>query len=147
MIGQTEYAQLTMLLLLSLTNLTLLPAIMLALYRRHYTECLVYWLTLVSGCLHHLCQHSSQLSPLCSHHRSALLYSDTMSQLLSVWVTVLSMAYSPDSLRSVLHITGGVAIAIATRIQHEMVMKTKKRVRTLKYFPSLLHVWLLVVWW
>ena len=108
-----------MTLILSVTNLSLLPAIMLSLYRRHYTECLVYWAQLVAGSLHHACV--SGPAGLCGGHSALLLYADSVTELLSVWVTVLAMAYLPHSLRSVLHITGGLVITTLARLQHGMV--------------------------
>ena len=89
-----------------------------SLIRKHYTECVVYWSQLVAGSLHHACVSSAGL---CGAHTGLLLYSDTVTELLSVWVTVLAMAYLPHSLRSVLHITGGLVITTLARLHHGMV--------------------------
>ena len=119
-LAESDYTQLTVTLILSITNLSLLPAIMLSLYRKHYTECMVYWCQLVAGCIHHACVDS--VYSVCLGHSSLLHYADMLSDQLSVWVTVLSMAYLPHSLRSVLHITGGVTIATAAHFQHNLVI-------------------------
>ena len=89
------------------------------LIRKHYTECVVYWGQLVAGSLHHACV--SGPASLCGAHTALLLYSDSLTELLSVWVTVLAMAYLPHSLRSVLHITGGLVITTLARLHHGMV--------------------------
>ena len=117
--AESDYTQLTVRLILSITNLSLLPGIMLSVYRKHYTESLVYWCQLVAGCLHHACQEAG-LS-LCAGHSSLLQYSDCLTQLLSIWVTLLAMAHLPQSLRSILHITGGLTLATLSHIQYPMV--------------------------
>ena len=42
-------------LLLTTSNLAMLPAIMLAAYRGHYAECIVFTAHLIASCLHHAC--------------------------------------------------------------------------------------------
>ena len=59
--AESDYSQLTRSLVVTITSLALLPATMLALYRQHYTECGVYWLQLVSSCLHHACRQQVTL--------------------------------------------------------------------------------------
>ena len=121
----SDYTQLTARLVLVLTNLSMVPATMLSLYRsveqlevslprqysqysrirrRHYTECLVYWLQLVAASLHQACAGPGGAGA-CLGHASTLRYSDTLASLLAVWVTVLAMAHLPPSLRSVIHPT------------------------------------------
>ena len=121
--AESDYTQLTVRLILSITNLSLLPAIMLAVYRRHYTESLVYWSHLVAGCLHHACQETALA--LCAGHSAVLQYSNTVTHLLSVWVTLLAMAHLPQSLRSILHITGGLALATVSHLQYSLVSQLK----------------------
>ena len=117
--AQSDYSQLTVTLVLSVTNLSLLPVIMLSLYRRHYTECVVYWVQLVAGCLHHAC--AGLTTTRCAGHSALLAYTDTLAELVSLWVTVLAMAYLPHNLRSVLHITGGLVIATLAHLQHSLI--------------------------
>ena len=90
---------------------------MLSLYRRHYTESSVYWLQLVAGCLQHACQGRG-LSPL-------LQYSSSLTQLLSIWVTILAMANLNINLRSILHITAGLVLATITHFNITMVRLSK----------------------
>ena len=42
-------------LLLTTSNLAMLPAIMLAAYRGHYAECVVFTAHLIASCLYHAC--------------------------------------------------------------------------------------------
>ena len=42
-------------LLLTTSNLAMLPAIMLAAYRGHYAECIVFTAHLIASCLYHAC--------------------------------------------------------------------------------------------
>ena len=111
--AQSDYTQLTVRLILTITNLALVPAIMLSLYRRHYTESAVYWCQLVAGCLHHASQGQG-VSPL-------LQYSQSLTQLLSIWVTILAMAHLNNNLRSILHITAGLVLATINHFDITMV--------------------------
>ena len=115
--AQSDYTQLTVRLILTITNLSLLPAIMLSLYRKHYTESAVYWCQLVAGCLHHATRGGG-LSPL-------LQYSQALTQLLSIWVTILAMAHLNINLRSILHITAGLVLATITHFNFTMVRSSK----------------------
>ena len=96
----------------------------------------MYWLQLVAASLHQACAGPGGAGA-CLGHASTLRYSDTLTSLLAVWVTVLAMAHLPPSLRSanhptylhtylhistrvspprsVLHLTGGVTIAAAAQ--------------------------------
>ena len=118
--AESDYTQLTIRLILSITNLSLLPGIMLSVYRRHYTESLVYWCHLLAGCLHHACQEAAGLS-LCAGHSALLQYADTVTHLVTIWVTLLAMAHLPQSLRSILHITGGLVLVTISHFQYSMV--------------------------
>ena len=115
--AQSDYTQLTVRLILTITNLALLPAIMLSLYRRHYTESSVYWCQLVTGCLHHASQGAG--------HSPLLQYSHSLTQLLSIWVTILAMAHLNINLRSILHITAGLVLATITHFNITMVRLSK----------------------
>ena len=147
----SDYTQLTARLVLVLTNLSLVPATMLSLYRsveqlevsltqysqysrihrRHYTECLVYWLQLVAASLHQACAGPGGAGA-CLGHASTLRYSDTLASLLAVWVTVLAMAHLPPSLRSANHqpldiyIYNHIYTYIYTHIYTHRVSQTQK---------------------
>ena len=64
----------------------------------------MYWLQLVAASLHQACAGPGGAGA-CLGHASTLRYSDTLTSLLAVWVTVLAMAHLPPSLRSANHPT------------------------------------------
>ena len=111
--AESDYQLLTATLLLTTTNLAMLPAIMLALYRAHYAESVVYFSHLVSSCLHHAC--AQDVYSVCVLHATVLHFGDVFTDILSTWVTLLAMASLPPPVRSVLHMMGAIAVAVAVK--------------------------------
>lgn len=109
--AESDYQLLSSTLLLTTTNLAMLPAIMLALYRAHYSESVVYFSHLVSSCLHHAC--AQDVYSVCVLHATVLHFCDVLTDILSMWVTLLAMACLPHQVRSVLHMVGTIAVAMA----------------------------------
>ena len=109
--AESDYQLLSSTLLLTTTNLSMLPAIMLALYRAHYSESVVYFSHLVSSCLHHAC--AQDVYSVCVLHATTLHFCDVLTDVLSMWVTLLAMACLPPQVRSVLHMVGTIAVAMA----------------------------------
>ncbi|XP_077500137.1 post-GPI attachment to proteins factor 6-like isoform X3 [Amblyomma americanum] len=105
------YHMLTELLLLTLSNLFLLPAIALAFYRGHYLEGLVYLTTMCASALYHACDAS--LSPICVLRPSVLQYCDFLTAVVSLWVTLLCLAEVSVPLRTLVSTFGTLCIAIA----------------------------------
>ena len=102
--AESDYQLLTATLLLTTTNLAMLPAIMLALYRAHYAESVVYFSHLVYSCLHHAC--AQYVYSVCVLHVTVLHFCDVFTDILTTWVTLLAMASLPHHVRSVLHMMG-----------------------------------------
>jgi len=111
--AESDYQLLTATLLLTTTNLAMLPAIMLALYRAHYAESVVYFSHLVSSCLYHAC--AQDVYSVCVLHVTVLRFCDVFSDILSTWVTLLAMASLPHTVRSVLHMIGAIGVALAVK--------------------------------
>ena len=111
--AESDYQLLTATLLLTTTNLAMLPAIMLALYRAHYSESVVYFSHLVSSCLHHAC--AGDVYSVCVLHATVLHFCDVFTAILSLWVTLLAMASLPHQVRSVLHIMGVIVVVLAVK--------------------------------
>lgn len=107
-----HYSQMLVeLLLLTLSNLFLVPAIVLALYRRHVLEGLVYFTTMCASAFYHACD--ADLSPVCVLRPSVLQYCDFLTAVVSLWVTLLCLAEVPTPLRTLVSTFGTLLIAIA----------------------------------
>ncbi|XP_018027071.1 uncharacterized protein LOC108682421 isoform X2 [Hyalella azteca] len=97
-------------LLLTLSNLAFVPAVLLAIYRHHYTEGLVYCFTMCFSTFYHACDQ--QVYSWCIMRASVLQFCDFYSAILAFWVTLIAMAELPFTLYSVLHMTGAIMVAM-----------------------------------
>ena len=102
--AEPDYRVLMATLLLTTTNLAMLPTLMLAAYRAHYAESVVYASHIIFSSLYHAC--AGQIYSLCVLNVSILGFSDIFTDILATWVTLLAMAPLPSSVRSVLHVMG-----------------------------------------
>ena len=117
--AQSDYQMLVATLLLTTTNLAMLPALMLAAYRAHYAESVVYASHLISSCLYHAC--AQDIYSVCLLHVTVLHFCDVFTDILTTWVTLLAMASLPHPVRSVLHLlgaTGMIGIQTVSQIAH-----------------------------
>ncbi|KAM7286844.1 transmembrane protein 8B isoform X2 [Ixodes scapularis] len=99
------------LLLLTLSNLFFLPAILLAVIRRHFLEALVYTATMFSSAFYHACD--ADLSVICVLRPSVLQYCDFLTATVSLWVTLLCLADLSAPARTLVSTFGVLCIAIA----------------------------------
>ena len=109
-------------LLLTLSNLFFLPAVILALYYRLYTESLIYAATMFFSTFYHTCDQEMNLKHLPvtlekSCHalyvsKEVLQFCDFFCAILSFWVTIISMAKLPEKVVSFLHMFGVLLVAI-----------------------------------
>jgi len=109
-------------LLLTLSNLFFLPAVILALYYRLYTEALIYAATMFFSTFYHTCDqemnHKHLPAPLESachalyNSKEVLQFCDFFCAILSFWVTIISMAKLPEQLVSFLHMLGVLLVSI-----------------------------------
>ncbi|XP_033222344.1 post-GPI attachment to proteins factor 6-like [Belonocnema kinseyi] len=106
-----ESSVLLMTLLLTLSNAVFLPAIILALKRKLYTESLVYLATMLFSTFYHACDQ--QFLTYCIAKYEVLQYSDFFSSILSFWVTLVSMAQLPTRFLSVCYMFGALIIAFS----------------------------------
>ncbi|XP_043483098.1 post-GPI attachment to proteins factor 6-like isoform X3 [Leptopilina heterotoma] len=104
-----ESSVLLMTLLLTLSNAFFLPAIVLAIKRKLYTEGLVYLFTMMFSTFYHACDQ--QFLTYCIAKYEVLQFSDFFSSILSFWVTLVSMAQLPTRFLSVCHMFGALIIA------------------------------------
>ena len=110
---------------------------MLALYRAHYSESVVYFSHLVSSCLYHAC--AQDIYSVCVLPMTVLHFCDVFTDILSTWVTLLAMAALPMPVRSVLHLVGTIAVVVAAKQDSSA---------PLTYLaPALLGVFILLVSW
>ena len=109
-------------LLLTLSNLFFLPAVILALYYRLYTEALIYGATMFFSTFYHTCDQEMNhkhlpdaLERACHalyNSKEVLQFCDFFCAILSFWVTIISMAKLPEQLVSFLHMLGVLLVSI-----------------------------------
>jgi len=113
-----------------------IPAVILAAYRKHFTEALVYLTTMTSSAvsyyyfiifitsiilnyvyfqLYHACD-SDYPQSYCVINVNVLQFGDFYSAILAFWVTLVTLANMPDSCRMFFHLFGGIIIAFAVEI-------------------------------
>ena len=113
--AEPDYQVLMATLLLTTTNLAMLPALMLAAYRAHYAESVVYASHIIFSSLYHAC--AGHIYSLCILNATILRFSDIFTNILATWVTLLAIAPLPSSVRSVLHVLGATGMdSLITRI-------------------------------
>ncbi|XP_064467289.1 post-GPI attachment to proteins factor 6-like isoform X2 [Ornithodoros turicata] len=106
-LGHTDL--LVRLLLLTLSNLVMIPAMVLAYVRHHYLECVVYTAAMLASTFYHMCD--AELSPLCVVPLEVLQFWDFMLAIAAFWITLLAIAKVPEKVRSVSATLGVLAIA------------------------------------
>uniref|UniRef100_A0A6A7G2I8 Transmembrane protein 8B n=1 Tax=Hirondellea gigas TaxID=1518452 RepID=A0A6A7G2I8_9CRUS len=99
-------------LLLTLSNLAFLPAVVLAILRRHYTEALVYTFTMMFSTLYHACDQQTYNWCFMRLNVGVLQFCDFYSAILAFWVTLIAMADVPATIYSLLHMAGAVMVAL-----------------------------------
>ena len=113
----------------------MLPAIMLAAYRGHYTECIVFTSHLIASCLYHAC--AEQVYSVCLVSVSLLGWSDTFTTILTIWVTIITIARLPVTLRSVINMLAVIILAVLVEHTDSVTMTT--------ILPSLAGLVILVI--
>ena len=109
-------------LLLTLSNLAFLPAVILAIFYRLYTESLIYGATMFFSTFYHTCDQEVNLKHLpwglerACHalyvSKEVLQFCDFFCAILSFWVTIISMAKLPEKVVNFLHMLGVLLISI-----------------------------------
>ena len=133
----SDYQLLITSLLLTTSNLAMLPAIMLAAYRGHYTECIVFTAHLIASCLYHACVED--VYSVCVISLTILRWSDMFTTVLTIWVTIITMAQLSVIIRSVLNMTSVMVLSI-------LCLYTTNITLTL-VIPSVVSVVVLLLCW
>ncbi|KAJ9589292.1 hypothetical protein L9F63_017501 [Diploptera punctata] len=101
-------------LLLTLSNMFFIPAVVMAIRRKYYTEALVYACTMFFSTFYHACDAGEDIYSYCLMRLNVLQFCDFYSAILSLWVTLIAMSDVGTTLKSIAHMAGAVGIALGT---------------------------------
>ncbi|XP_054624984.1 post-GPI attachment to proteins factor 6 isoform X2 [Dunckerocampus dactyliophorus] len=110
--------QLSATLLLTLSNLSFLPAIVVAVRRLYITEASVYLFTMFFSTFYHACDQPGA-AVLCIMRYDTLQYCDFLGSICSIWVTILCMARVMDTLKYTLFLLGALLIAMSLQLDRK----------------------------
>lgn len=116
--AQSYRRQLTATLLLTLSNLSFLPAIVVALKRCYITEASVYLFTMFFSTFYHACDQPG-VAVMCIMDYDALQYCDFLGSVCSIWVTILCMARIRDVFKYTLFMLGVLLIAMSMQLDRK----------------------------
>ncbi|XP_049604210.1 transmembrane protein 8B [Syngnathus scovelli] len=102
-------------LLLTLSNLSFLPAIVLAVKRFYITEASVYLFTMFFSTFYHACDQPG-IAALCIMSYNTLQYCDFLGSVCSIWVTFLCMARFRNTVKYTLFLFGTLLIAMSLQL-------------------------------
>lgn len=105
---------LTAALLLTISNMFFIPAIVMALRRKYYTEAFVYTCTMFFSTFYHACDAGEDIYSYCLMRLNVLQFCDFYSAILSLWVTLIAMSDLRSVLKSIAHVAGAIGIALGT---------------------------------
>ncbi|GAU93580.1 hypothetical protein RvY_05502 [Ramazzottius varieornatus] len=97
---------------LTISNLLFIPAGVVAIRRKHYTEAAVYFCTCFFSSFYHACDQPLKSHQLCIMEYRVLQFCDFYVSILSFWVTIIAMADLPYKIQSLVHILGCIGIAL-----------------------------------
>ncbi|KAM9718644.1 post-GPI attachment to proteins factor 6 isoform 2-T2 [Menidia menidia] len=113
--AQSYGRQLTSTLLLTLSNLSFLPAIVVAVRRLFITEASVYLFTMFFSTFYHACDQPG-VAVMCIMEYDTLQYCDFLGSICSIWVTILCMARVKDMAKYTLYMLGALLIAMSLQL-------------------------------
>uniref|UniRef100_H3CR09 Post-glycosylphosphatidylinositol attachment to proteins 6 n=1 Tax=Tetraodon nigroviridis TaxID=99883 RepID=H3CR09_TETNG len=116
--AQSFARQLAAALLLTLSNLSFLPAIVVAVVRCYITEASVYIFTMFFSTFYHACDQPG-VTVMCIMDYDALQYCDFLGSVCSIWVTILCMARVTDAVKYALFILGTLLIAMSMQLDRK----------------------------
>jgi hypothetical protein len=105
---------LTAALLLTISNMFFIPATVMALRRKYYTEAFVYTCTMFFSTFYHACDAGEDIYSYCLMRLNVLQFCDFYSAILSLWVTLIAMSDLRNALKSIAHMAGAIGIALGT---------------------------------
>nr|CAB3267120.1 transmembrane protein 8B-like [Phallusia mammillata] len=103
--------QLLQTLLLTLSNFMFLPCVALAIYRKFYTEALVYFFVAFMSSFYHACDQPGA-AVYCIMKYETLQFSDFLSSVSAIWFTLVAVAKPPQRIESWLHVAGCLGFAV-----------------------------------
>ena len=98
-------------LLLTLSNFMFIPCVILAIYRKFYTEALVYFFVTFMSSFYHACDQPGQ-AVYCILPFETLQFSDFLSSITAIWFTLIALAKLGPVVESFLHVLGLIVLAI-----------------------------------
>ncbi|XP_041848169.1 post-GPI attachment to proteins factor 6 isoform X2 [Melanotaenia boesemani] len=116
--AQSYSRQLTSTLLLTLSNLSFLPAIVVAIKRFYITEASVYLFTMFFSTFYHACDQPGVVV-LCMMEYDTLQFCDFLGSVCSIWVTILCMARIIDAAKYTLFMLGTLLIAMSMQLDRK----------------------------
>ncbi|XP_048255947.1 transmembrane protein 8B-like isoform X2 [Haliotis rufescens] len=115
----TVASQLEDILLLTLSNLFFLPAIALALYRRFYTEALVFTYNMFFSTMYHACDGDRiAMYKYCMMDYNILSFCDFLSSVCSLWFTIVAMARVQAPITVILQVAALLVLPIGVLKDH-----------------------------
>ncbi|KAK9538848.1 hypothetical protein VZT92_003995 [Zoarces viviparus] len=116
--AQSYCRQLTATLLLTLSNLSFLPAMVVAIKRCYITEASVYLFTMFFSTFYHACDQPG-VAVMCIMDYDTLQYCDFLGSVCSIWVTILCMARIRDTFKYTLFMLGALLIAMSMQLDRK----------------------------
>ncbi|KAM9323266.1 post-GPI attachment to proteins factor 6 [Pholidichthys leucotaenia] len=116
--AQSFGRQLLATLLLTLSNLSFLPAIVVAIRRCYVAEASVYLFTMFFSTFYHACDQPGS-AVLCIMDYDTLQYCDFLGSVCSIWVTILCMARIRDTFKFTLFMLGALLIAMSMQLDRK----------------------------
>lgn len=116
--AQSYGRQLVATLLLTLSNLSFLPAIVVAIKGCYITEASVYLFTMFFSTFYHACDQPG-VAVLCIMDYDTLQYCDFLGSICSIWVTILCMARIKDIFKYTLFMLGALLIAMSMQLDRK----------------------------
>ncbi|XP_018594113.2 post-GPI attachment to proteins factor 6 isoform X1 [Scleropages formosus] len=113
--AQTYARQLVAALLLTLSNLSFIPPIIVALHRCYFAEASVYLFTMFFSTFYHACDQPG-VTVMCIMDYDTLQYCDFLGSLTSIWVTILCMSRFKDIYKYTLFMLGALIIAMSMQL-------------------------------
>lgn len=103
--------------LLIVSNVFLAPCALFALVKRCYVESLVYTVTMLSSAFYHACDTDSV--PFCILNLHVLQFADFYGAILTVWVTLVSVASLGERVKAFFHMLGAIGIVYLVELDKE----------------------------